>query len=335
MNSSSSTPPSPSLGGIDVAKASLQLAVIAESGDSVLFNSSFAHDAQGIGGIIDRLKAHQASLVVLEGTGGLERAVVAALAEAGLKVVVINPRQARDFAKATGRLAKTDKVDAEVLALLARTLRPQARPLPDQQQSLLSDLVSRRRQLVGMRAGESNRLQQADQKQARQISESIRQVIKLLDKQIERLEKQINDLIDSNSDWASKARILDSAPGVAAGTAQSLLAQLPEIGKLSRRQVAALAGLAPMDYQSGKFKGSGRIWGGRKEVRVALYMATISAIRCNPVIRTFYERLVQAGKKKLLALTAAMRKLLTILNAMVRERLMWKELKLSVTSSPA
>jgi transposase len=320
------------LAGIDVSKDSLQLALLPEApgADAPLHNSAYPYDEQGLAAVLDVLQRHNAALVVLEGTGGLGRPLVAALAEAQLDLVVINPRMAREFAKATGRLAKTDKVDAHTLALLAKRLRPQARALPGPSHTRLLDLVARRKQLVTMRAAEINRLKQAEkQGSSKEVTRSVAYVIKMLDKQVDRLEKQIADLIDSDGDWARKVRLMDSAPGVAAGTAQALLAQMPEIGRLTRRQVASLAGLAPLDYQSGKFRGAGHIRGGRRDVRTTLYMAAISAIRCNPVIKVFYERLVAAGKKKLLALTAAMRKLLTILNAMVRDGLMWQQLKLT------
>ena len=327
----------PAYVGVDVAKREFQGCLFAapssgdagDAGGGEEHNAAFPYDEAGIERFVELLRTRDVQLIVMEASGALQRRLAAALAGAGFPVAVVNPRQARDFARATGTLAKTDKVDARVLARLARVLRPQARPLPTAEQQRLADLSARRRQLLVMRTAELNRAQQAAAQQDREIARSIRQVIATLDGQVERVEKQVAELIRSNSDWAGTAKVLDSAPGVATRTAHAIVAQLPEIGRLSRRQVASLAGLAPFACQSGQFKGRSRIWGGRRGVRGALYMATLSATRCNPVIRDFYRRLVDAGKNKLLALTAAMRKLLTILNAMVRDRVMWHELDLA------
>lgn len=304
--------------GIDLAKRSFQAAV--DVNGAVAFNVAFDYDAQGIAGLLKRLAEFEIELVVMEGTGGLERHLAAELAEVDLAVAVVNPRQARSYADARGRLTKTDKVDALTLAEMARTLRPQARPLPEPEQLRLKDLVARRRQLVQMRTQELNRAQQASLKEIRR---SIDTIIKALGKQIDAVEKQIVDFIDSNSDWKGKCEILRSTPGVGDQTAHCLLAELPELGTLNKRQVASLAGLAPHAFQSGQFCGQSRIWGGRPGVRTALYMATMAALTYNPVIKRFYESLVARGKRGIVALVACMRKLLTILNALVRDRVEW------------
>jgi transposase len=305
--------------GIDLAKQSFQAAAEADV-PAARFNASFAYDAAGIALLLDRLRTLDVQLIVMEATGGLQRKLAAELSEAGHVVAVVNPRQARDFAKAIGRLTKTDKVDADVLAQLARILKPVARPLPSAEQIRLKDLSARRRQLIGMRTSELNRQQQTSLKD---VSKSIRHVITTLDKEIAKIERQIADLIDSNSDWKKKVDLMDSVKGIGLDTAHAILAELPEIGTLSKRQVASLAGLAPHAFESGQFKGQSKIWGGRATVRCALYMGTISATRCNPPIKKFYDRLLAQGKKKMIALTACMRKLLTILNAIVRTGVKW------------
>jgi transposase len=318
--SSATPPPRPqAFVGIDLAKTSFQAAAEAEV-PAARFNAAFAYDVAGIALLLERLKTLDVPLIVMEATGGLERELAAELAEAGYAVAVINPRQARDFARAIGRLAKTDRVDADVLAQLARILRPAARPLPGPEQVRLKDLSARRRQLIGMRTAELNRRQQAALKD---VSKSIGHVITTLDREIAKIEKQIADLIDSNSDWKHKADLMDSVKGVGIDTAHALLAELPEIGTLSKRAVASLAGLAPHAFESGQFKGKSRIWGGRAAVRCALYMGTLAATRSNPAIKRFYERLLAQGKTKMVALTACMRKLLTILNAIVRTGVKW------------
>ena len=307
--------------GIDLAKESFQAASEAED-PARRFNRSFTYDADGIAALLAQLEPFDVALVVMEGTGGLERKLAAELTEAGHVVAVINPRQARDFAKALGKLAKTDKIDAQTLAKLAKILKPQARALPSEEQLRLKDLAGRRRQLIHMRTAELNRAQQATLKD---VQKSIKHLIATLDKQIAKIEKQIAQMIDSNSDWKDKSEILDSAPGVAAGTAHALLAELPEIGTLSKRQVAALAGLAPHAFESGQLKGRASIWGGREPVRTILFMPAMTAARIDPVIGRFYQSLVARGKKKIVALTACMRKLLTILNAMVRDGVKWNQ----------
>jgi transposase len=313
--------------GIDLAKESFQVAARLVSpppsgaaNNPAGFNLSFTYDATGIAQLLERLKTLDVQLIVMEATGGLERKLAAELSEAGYAIAVINPRQARDFAKAIGTLAKTDKVDAAVLAQLAAILKPQARPLPSAEQIRLKDLAARRRQLIHMRTAELNRAQQAVLKE---VSKSIKNHITMLEREIAKIEKQIADLIDSNSNWKKKADIMDSVKGIAPDTAHAILAELPEIGTLSKRQITSLAGLAPHAFESGKFKGQSRIWGGRAAVRCALFMGTMAATIHNPVIKAFYQRLVAKGKKKIVALTACMRKMLTILNAMVRDGVTW------------
>jgi transposase len=336
LQSSSATPspiatrPAVAFVGIDLAKESFQAAADADlPAAAARFNASFTYDVAGITSLLERLKLLDVQLIVMEATGGLERKLAAELSEAGYAVAVINPRQARDFAKAIGTLAKTDKVDAAVLAQLARILKPQARPLPSAEQIRLKDLAARRRQLIHMRTQELNRAQQASLKD---VSKSIRHLITTLNREIAKIEKQIADLIDSNSDWKKKADLMDSVKGVGIDTAHAILAELPEIGTLSRRQVTSLAGLAPHAFESGKFKGQSRIWGGRASVRCALFMGTMAATVHNPVIKAFYQRLVAQGKKKIVALTACMRKLLTILNAMVRDGVKWNSEIVTVQS---
>ena len=312
--------------GIDMAKESFQAAAdvpdanAANAANAARFNASFTYDTAGIASLLERLRTLDVQLIVMEATGGLHRKLAAELSEAGYAVAVINPRQARDFAKAIGRLTKTDRVDADVLAQLARMLKPVARPLPSAEQIRLKDLSARRRQLIHMRTSELNRQQQAS---LTDVSKSIRHVITTLNREIAKIEKQVTDLIDSNSDWKHKADLMDSVKGIGIDTAHAILAELPEIGTLSKRAVASLAGLAPHAFESGQFKGKSTIWGGRAAVRSALYMGTIAATRFNPTIKRFYDRLVAAGKKKMVALTACMRKLLTILNAIVRTGVKW------------
>ena len=303
--------------GVDVAKESLAACVLA---------GERRHDAvapytdAGVANLLADFAARGVKLVVCEATGGLERRLVAALLAAGLGVVVINPRQMRDFAKGLGTRAKNDPVDACVIARFAQMVRPAPRELPSDKQTLLNDLAARRSQLVQMRVAELNRLQQAS---APRICRGIKQLIKALNKQVADVEGQIADLVASDPQWVATAAILDSVPGIAVTTAHQLVAELPELGRLDRREIAALAGLAPFDHDSGKYKGQRRIGGGRAQVRCALFMVMLSAIAKNPVIKPVYDRLLAAGKKKMVALTACMRKLLVILNAMVKNRTMW------------
>jgi transposase len=259
-------------------------------------------------------------VVVLEATGGLECPLVAALAAAHLPVVVVNPRQVRDFARATGRLAKTDAIDARVLAQFGEAVEPQPRPLPDQATQELAALVTRRRQLVQMLTAEKNRLRIA----ARPVRRDIQQHIRWLERRLDDLDGDLRKTIQSSPLWRDRDQVLQSAPGVGFVSSSTLLANLPELGRLNHKEIAALVGVAPLNRDSGAFRGRRTVWGGRADVRAVLYMATLVASRRNPVVKAFYDRLVAAGKPKKVALTASMRKLLTILNAMVRSHASWQ-----------
>lgn len=302
--------------GIDVSKARLDVAV--GSTGSV---RGFDNDAAGHRDLIGRLHAAAPARVVLEASGGYERGVVAALAAAGLPVIVLHPRRAREFARAAGVPAKTDALDAKALALYAETLKPPPRPLSSEQQRALADLVARRAQLVGMLTQEKNRLEQAP---SPRIRRSIEAIIKALRKQIDDAEDSLAKEVENSPVWKDAAERMDSVPGVGFKTACVLLADLPELGTLSRQRIAALAGLAPVNRDRGKMRGKRSIAGGRADVRTALSMAALSAVRHNPCIKTFYDKLVKAGKPKKLALTAAAHKLLTVLNAILREQTTWR-----------
>jgi len=301
--------------GIDVAKDRLDIAV-RPTGDEWSDSNTDA----GIVQVVARLEELGPELVVLEATGGLELAVVAALGTAGLPVVVVNPRQVRDFAKATGKLAKTDAIDARVLAHFAEAVRPAVRPLPNTQAQALERLLTRRRQVVGMLTTERNRFRTA----RKPVRERLQAHIKYLEQELEDLDTDLRDSIHSSPIWRERDNLLQSVPGVGKVLSLTLLAALPELGTLDRRQVAALVGVAPLNRDSGTMRGKRTIWGGRAKVRASLYMATLVATRHNPVIQAFYERLCAAGKAKKVALTACMRKLLTILNAMLKHRTPWQ-----------
>ena len=322
MSSMSSTSPSLAPAGIfvgvDIAKEQFQSCLL--DGTSRL-DHNYAYDQAGIQQFVQELASRSICLIVMEATGGLEKRLCVALADAGLPVVVVNPRQVRDFAKAMGILAKTDPLDAFVIGRFAQAIQPRQHPQPSPQQRELNELVARRRQLLGMRTAELNRQQQAS---LPKVKKSIQKLIAVLDRQIQGLEEQISDQISSDDSWKLNAEIIDSVPGMGEVSAQVLLAEMPELGRLNRQQVASLAGLAPFNHDSGKLRGKRSIWGGRAEVRSCLYMATLSAIRFNPVIRCFYDRLLAAGKKKMVAFVAAMRKLLTIINTMIRNQEFWK-----------
>lgn len=301
--------------GIDASASSLEVA--AHPGGEAW---TVSNDGAGISELVERLQATRPALVVLESTGGVELAVTGGLAAAGLPVVVVNPRQVRDFARATGRLAKTDAIDARILARFAAAVQPEVRPLPDESAQELNALAARRRQLVEMVVAEKNRLRTARGRVARQIREHIR----WLERCLEEVDHDLGNLIQASPLWRAKDDLLQSAPGVGPVLSITLLANLPELGKLDRRQIAALVGIAPFNRDSGAFRGKRTVWGGRSKVRAALYMAALVATRYNPVIQAFYHRLVAAGKPKKVALTACMRKLLTILNAMMRHQTPWR-----------
>jgi len=301
--------------GIDVSKARLD-------GHCRPDGSTFRepNDEPGIAAVVDRLTALRPALIVLEATGGLEAPLAAALAAAGLPVAVVNPRQVRDFARATGTLAKTDALDAAVLAHFAEAIRPEARGLPDEQARQLEAILARRRQLIRMRTAERNRLATVTPKAVRQ---DLASHIKYLDRRIKQLDGELEEAVRSSAAWREKDDLLRGVPGIGKVVAQTLLAALPELGTTGNRRIVALAGLAPMARDSGTLRGRRRIVGGRGEVRGALYMAVLSAVRFNPVLKAFYGRLRAAGKPPKVAQTAAMRKLLTILNAMVRSGRAW------------
>ena len=301
--------------GIDVSKAMLDIAVL--PGNETW---QVEREEQAIAALASKLRQLIPRLIVLEATGGLESPVTAALAAAGLPVVVINPRQARDFAKATGRLAKTDTLDARMLAQFGLTLKPTVRPLRDEETQALEALLTRRRQLIEMLTMEKNRLQSATKAVRRDITAHIT----WLNKRLKDVDGELTAAIASSDFWRVKDELIRSVPGAGKVLSVTLLANLPELGNLNRRQIAALAGVAPLNCDSGTLKGSRHIWGGRAAVRTALYMATITAIRCNPVITAFHRRLRAAGKKPKVAIVACMRKLLTILNSMLRTLTPWQ-----------
>jgi transposase len=301
--------------GIDVAKKSLDVALLPQGNSFRLPNNS-----EGLAQLITQLPEPGTCLIVVEATGGYQRRLVAEAISAGHRLAVVNPRQVRDFARSLGILAKTDKIDARVIARFAQHIQPRTVEKTPEKQTELQQLVVRRRQLVGLRTAESNRMETVSSKEVRK---SIRQLLDILKKQIERVEKQIAALIESDEDWKNKADIVDSAPGVGSKTAATLVAELPELGNLNRQEIAALAGLAPFNRDSGNFRGTRAIWGGRAAVRSALYMATLTARRCNPIIRKFAQRLQDQGKRYKVIMTACMRKLLVILNAMVKNNTHW------------
>lgn len=302
--------------GIDVSKARLDIAR-RPSGES----ESVSNDQAGIQTLIKRLGALQPALIVLEATGGLERGVTRALASAELPVVVVNPRQVRDFAKATGQLAKTDRIDALVLARFGQALRPSVRPLPDEVTLELRALIARRRQITEMIVAERNRLSVA----SKAVSKRIDAHLRWLETELGRADKDLDQSIRQSPIWQENQDLLKSVPGIGPIVSRTLLAELPELGELNRRQIAALAGVAPFNCDSGKLQGRRAIWGGRASVRAVLYMAALVASRRNAVIQALYQRLLKAGKARKVALVACMRKLLTILNAMIKHKTRWSE----------
>ena len=301
--------------GVDVSKARLDVQV--RPGGEVF---AVDNDEAGVADLIGRLQSDEACLVVLEATGGLQERAAAALAAAGLFVAVVNPRQVRDFARATGRLAKTDRLDAAVIAAFAEAVRPEPRALPDAERQALIDLVVRRRQLVEMRAAEKIRRSQL----AAALRPRLDAHLAFLDAAIAELDRDTSQTLRGSSAWRAQDDLLASVPGIGPVARAVLAAKLPELGRLSRRQIAALVGVAPFNRDSGQMRGRRAIAGGRADVRNVLYMATVAAIRCNPAIKTFHQRLTAAGKPPKLALTACMRKLLTILNALIKAQSPWR-----------
>lgn len=300
--------------GIDVAKATLDIATLPDGETWTVTN-----DDLGIQKLAPQLVALIPTLIVLEATGGFESTVAAALAQLGLPVVIVNPRQVRDFAKALGRLAKTDALDAAILAEFGQKVRPAPRPLPDEAAQFLDALLTRRRQLIDMLTAEKNRLGFARGPVKRDITQHIR----WLEKRLAEVDGDLREAVSASPLWQAKEDLLRSVPGVGRVTAVTLLAELPELGRLSRREIASLVGVAPLNRDSGTMRGKRMVWGGRAPVRAVLYMATLVGLRHNPILRTFYERLRAAGKPFKVAAIACMRKLLTILNAMVRQERHW------------
>jgi transposase len=302
--------------GIDVSKAVLDVAVAPTKEKWSVPNS-----AEGMQDLVRRLKELNPNLVVLEATGGLERRAVAALAGAGLSVVAVNPRQVRDFARATGQLAKTDAIDAAVLALFAERIRPEPRPLKDAEALELEALVVRRRQVVEMITAEKNRLSAAPP--SKQVRTAIGRTIEWLQKQLDDNDRDLEKAVKSSPAWREKDELLRSVPGVGKVLSRTLLSLAPELGTLTHKQIAALIGVAPLNRDSGTLRGRRIVWGGRAQVREVLYMGALVASRFNPVIRAFRARLIAAGKLPKVALVACMRKLLTILNAMLSSKTRW------------
>jgi transposase len=300
--------------GIDVAKARLDIAT-RPSGEQWVS----ATDAASLDELVDRLQALRPELIVLEATGGREGSAVAALAAAGLPVAVVNPRQVRDFARAVGQLAKTDVLDAQVLAYFAEAIHPTPRPLPDAQAQELTALLARRRQLIQMQTAERQRLDTA----LPRVRTQIERHLAWLEAELSDLDQTLHDQVQASPVWREREQLLRSVPGIGPTTALTLLAELPELGRLDRKAIAALVGVAPLSCESGTWRGRRIVWGGRARVRTALYMAALVACRFNPLIAPFYARLCAAGKPKKVALVACMHKLLTILNALVRQGTSW------------
>lgn len=300
--------------GIDVAKAHLDLAIGPKGQPWRVTN-----DAEGISQVVTKLRPLDPALVVLEATGGLQLPLVASLAAADLPVVVVNPRQVRDFAKATGQLAKTDHLDAQVLAYFGQAVRPTPRPLPDAQSLELSALLARRLQLVEMLVAEKNRLGTVGQP----VRYRIQAHIQWLEQELGDSDTRLGKTIRESSVWREKDDLLQSVPGIGPVVSTTLLADLPQLGALTRQQISNLVGVAPLNRDSGTFRGKRAIWGGRSRVRATLYMAALVATRYNPVIRAFYQRLCGVGKPKKVALIACMHKLLIILNALLKHNRAW------------
>ena len=316
--------------GVDVSKDSLEVAL---QYDAKSFN--VRNDLTGITQLLKRLPAPGTCVVVLEGSGGYEREAIAELLQAGHRVALVNPRQVRQFANGLGHLAKTDPIDARVLAKFGKTVEPPCLVIPTGPQAELKQLVERRRQLIDFRTAETNRQQQLSSKKA---LISVADVLKLLKRQIRNLETQITKLINEHDDWQQRDKLIQSHPGLADVGSSTLIADLPELGQLNRQRITALVGLACYNHDSGKLKGKRSIWGGRSEVRRILYMATLTAIRRCPIIKAFYLRLVKGSadtpaKLKKVALVACMRKILITLNEMVRTKKPWIDKLATVTAT--
>ena len=306
----------PSFVGIDVSKDRLDVYVLPS-------RQSFAvtRDGEGLDQLVSELRRLAPALIVLEATGGFELIVAAALAGAGLPLAVVNPRQIRAFARAIGRLAKTDALDAEVIALFAERIRPEPRPLADAASQALADLVARRRQVVEMIGMEANRRRQA---RSAKVRHTIEAIVRTLEAQLNKLDHDIDEMVRGSPAWRATDELLTSVPGIGDVTARTLIAELPELGRLDRRRIAALVGVAPINRDSGQMRGYRAIAGGRAAVRNTLFMATLTAIRWNPVLKAHYQALVARGRPKKVALVACMRRLLGILNAILRSDTPWQ-----------
>ncbi|WP_414541860.1 IS110 family transposase [Nostoc sp. CCY0012] len=301
--------------GIDVSKATLDI-YIRPIGKAFKVGNTEVE----IANLVEQLKSFDINLIVLEATGGLETEVIIQLQAALLPVALINPRQGRDFAKATGRLAKTDVIDAQILAHFGEAMKPQVLAIESESARQLSELISRRRQLVEMRTAEKNRSERARGKALIDIEEHIQQ----LDERLAKLNQKIEELTQNNQQWIDKVNLLQTTPGIGPVISTTLVSDLPELGQLTAKEISRLVGVAPINHDSGQHKGKRMIHGGRGHVRATLYMGAVVAMRHHPVIKAFYERLVERGKSKKLALTACVHKMLVILNAMVRDNLSWR-----------
>ena len=314
--------------GIDVSKRTLDVCILPGEASSKTEEASHAesftisNDQEGLDELLSRLQGAVTELVVMEATGRYERLAATSIASAGIAVAVVNPRQARDFAKAIGRLAKTDKIDAFVLARFARAVEPSPSVIPNEEAQHLQYILTRRRQLIEMLVSENNRLKMVPGFTA--LAKRIQAHIKWLEKEIERTDSDLDQAIEENSAFKANETLLRSVPGVGRVLARTLLAELPELGKLTHKRLCALVGVAPFNRDSGQRSGTRKVWGGRAPVRATLYMGALVATRHNPVIKEFYERLLAAGKPKKVALVACMRKLLSILNAMMRDQAIWR-----------
>jgi transposase len=305
--------------GIDVSKAKLDLAFDEQPTQAIVSN-----DPKGIEEVVELLPEPKSCLVVIEATGNYERALVVGLVDAGHVVSVVNPRQVRDFAKAIGKLAKTDKIDARVIARFGKITKPRAVAKTKEMQGELDQLVTRRRQLISTRTAEKNRQGQAASKVVRK---STQRVLDAINKDIKEIDREIEKLVQSDDEWKDRAKLLGTMPGIGDVTSATLIAELPELGELNRQQITALVGLAPFNRDSGAMRGKRSIFGGRQSVRSALYMAALSARRCNPAIAAFAQRLQIQGKPSKVIITACMRKILVTLNTMIKSNSPWKNLK--------
>jgi transposase len=302
--------------GIDVSKTRLDVA----AHPAVFAPFDVRRDHDDLADLVQRLRPLGAQRIAVEATGGFETIVAAAFSAAGLPVVVVNPAQVRDFARALGKRAKTDPIDAAVIARFAAATQPPVRALPDAETEALADLVARRRQIVAMIGAESQRLKHA----SKRVSKSIQRLLKALEKELADIDQDLDGQIRRSPDWLEKAELLKSVPGVGDKIALTLIAELPELGALERRQIAALVGLAPWTRQSGQWRGKSFIGGGRAAVRAALFVGALVAARHNPTLKAFRDRLVERGKPKMVAAIAVARKLITILNAIVRDKKQWQ-----------